>query len=134
MINIKTLLPISVLILSASCGQEKIENKNQLQINDTLNLKIDSLGIDTSGIISSEDSVMKKMSSLMKSTESAHTKVKEIKVLKVENKVLKHDLIETKEQLVVAKEEIKKLDSAITSTKKKGLLQRIVDNFKDTIK
>jgi hypothetical protein len=43
-------------------------------------------------------------------------------------------LIETKEQLIIAKEEIKKLDSVVGSTKKRGLLQRIVDNFKDTIK
>jgi hypothetical protein len=116
-----------------SCGNETTEN--ELNVSDTLlELKIDSMGIDTSGIIFIEDSVMEKMSFLMKSTENAHTKVKEIKVLKVENKVLKHDLIETKEQLIIAKEEIKKLDSTITSTKKKGLLQRIVDNFKDTIK
>ena len=121
-------------MLFMSCGNETTEN--ELNVNDTLNLelKMDSMGIDTSGIMLIEDSVMQKMSSLMRSTENAHTKVKEIKVLKVENKVLKHDLIETKEQLIIAKEEIKKLDSTIISTKKKGLLQRIVDNFKDTIK
>ncbi len=124
---------ISISMLFMSCGNETTEN--ELNVSDTLlELKIDSMGIDTSGIIFIEDSVMEKMSFLMKSTENAHTKVKEIKVLKVENKVLKHDLIETKEQLIIAKEEIKKLDSTITSTKKKGLLQRIVDNFKDTIK
>ena len=70
----------------------------------------------------------------MKTTENAHTKVKEIKVLKVENKELKHDLVETKEQLVIAKEEIKKLDSAVSSTKKKGFFQKIIENFKDTTK
>ena len=124
---------ISISMLFMSCGNETTEN--ELNVSDTLlELKIDSMGIDTSGIIFIKDSVMEKMSFLMKSTENAHTKVKEIKVLKVENKVLKHDLIETKEQLIIAKEEIKKLDSTITSTKKKGLLQRIVDNFKDTIK
>lgn len=124
----------AILILFMSCGNETTEN--ELNITDTLNLelKIDSVGIDTSGIILIEDSVMEKMSSLMKSTENAHTKVKEIKVLKIENKVLKHDLIETKEQLIIAKEEIKKLDSVVGSTKKRGLLQRIVDNFKDTVK
>jgi len=123
----------AISMLFMSCGNETTEN--ELNVSDTLlELKIDSMGIDTSGIIFIEDSVMEKMSFLMKSTENAHTKVKEIKVLKVENKVLKHDLIETKEQLIIAKEEIKKLDSTITSTKKKGLLQRIVDNFKDTIK
>jgi len=121
-------------MLFMSCGNETTEN--ELNVNDTLNLelKMDSMGIDTSGIILIEDSIIQKMSSLTRSTENAHTKVKEIKVLKVENKVLKHDLIETKEQLIIAKEEIKKLDSTIISTKKKGLLQRIVDNFKDTIK
>jgi uncharacterized protein YcfL len=124
----------AILILFMSCGNETTEN--ELNITDTLNLelKIDSVGIDTSGIILIEDSVMEKMSSLMKSTENAHTKVKEIKVLKIENKVLKHDLIETKEQLIIAKEEIKKLDSVVGSTKKRGLLQKIVDNFKDTVK
>jgi uncharacterized protein YcfL len=130
-ITIMFVTAISMLFMS--CGNETTEN--ELNVSDTLlELKIDSMGIDTSGIILIEDSVMEKMSFLMKSTENAHTKVKEIKVLKVENKVLKHDLIETKEQLIIAKEEIKKLDSTITSTKKKGLLQRIVDNFKDTIK
>jgi uncharacterized protein YcfL len=131
-ITIMFVTAISMLFMS--CGNETTEN--ELNISDTLNLelKIDSVGIDTTGIILAEDSVMEKMSSLMKSTENAHTKVKEIKVLKVENKVLKHELVETKEQLVVAKAEIKKLDSAVSSTKKRGLLQRIVDNFKDTIK
>jgi uncharacterized protein YcfL len=131
-ITIMFVTAISMLFMS--CGNETTEN--ELNISDTLNLKlkIDSMGIDTSGIILIEDSVMEKMSSLMKSTENAHTKVKEIKVLKVENKVLKHDLIETKEQLIVAKAEIKKLDSVVTSTKKRGLLQRLVDNFKDTVK
>ena len=126
----------AISILFMSCGSETTENVNELNVNDTLGLelKMDSMGIDTSGIILIEDSVMQKMSFLMRSTENAHTKVKEIKVLKVENKVLKHDLIETKEQLIIAKEEIKKLDSTIISTKKKGLLQRLVDNFKDTIK
>ena len=123
----------AISILFMSCGNQTTEN--ELNVSDTLlELKIDSMGIDTSGIIFIEDSVMEKMSFLMKSTENAHTKVKEIKVLKVENKVLKHELVETKEQLIVAKAEIKKLDSAVSSTKKRGLLQRIVDNFKDTIK
>jgi len=133
-ITIMFVTAISMLFMS--CGNETTENVNELNVNDTLGLelKMDSMGIDTSGIMLIEDSVMQKMSSLMRSTENAHTKVKEIKVLKVENKVLKHDLIETKEQLIIAKEEIKKLDSTIISTKKKGLLQRIVDNFKDTIK
>ena len=133
-ITIMFVTAISMLFMS--CGNETTENVNELNVSDTLNLelKIDSVGIDTTGIILAEDSVMEKMSSLMKSTENAHTKVKEIKVLKVENKVLKHELVETKEQLIVAKAEIKKLDSAVSSTKKRGLLQRIVDNFKDTIK
>jgi hypothetical protein len=134
--KIANLFVTVISTLFMSCGSETTENVNELNVNDTLGLgvAIDSMGIDTSGIIFVEDSVMEKMSSLMKSTENAHTKVKEIKVLKVENKELKHELVETKEQLVIAKEEIKKLDSAVTSTKKRGLLQRIVDNFKDTVK
>jgi uncharacterized protein YcfL len=132
--KITTLFVAVISILFMSCGNEITEN--ELNVNDILNLElqIDSLGIDTTGIVLSEDSVMEKISSLMKSTENAHTKVKEIKVLKVENKELKHELVETKEQLIVAKAEIKKLDSAVTSTKKRGLLQRLVDNFKDTVK
>ena len=70
----------------------------------------------------------------MHSTENAHKKVREIKVLKTENKELKHELVETTAQLEIAKEEIKKLDSVVTSTKKKNFLQKIVDNFKDTVK
>lgn len=132
--KVATLFVTAISILFMSCGSETTEN--ELNVNDTLGLElaIDSMGIDTSGIILVEDSVMEKMSSLMKSTENAHTKVKEIKVLKVENKELKHELVETKEQLIIAKEEIKKLDSAVSSTKKRSLLQRIVDNFKDTVK
>ena len=132
--KITTLIITAILILFTSCGNETTEKK--LNVNDTLalELSIDSLSIDTSGIILSEDSIMEKISSLMKTTENAHTKVKEIKVLKVENKELKHDLVETKEQLVIAKEEIKKLDSAVSSTKKKGFFQNIIENFKDTTK
>ena len=134
--KITILLFTAIYMLFMGCQNQTNESANELNVSDTLNLelKVDSIGIDTTGIILAEDSVMEKMSSLMKSTENAHTKVKEIKVLKVENKVLKHELVETKEQLIVAKAEIKKLDSAVSSTKKRGLLQRIVDNFKDTIK
>jgi hypothetical protein len=134
--KITILFVFAILILFTSCGNETTKNVNELNVTDTLSLQLitDSSRVDTIGVIAVEDSVIERISNLMRSTESAHTKVKEIKVLKVENKVLKHDLIETKEQLIIAKEEIKKLDSAITSTKKRNLLQRIVDNFKDTIK
>jgi ribosomal protein L10 len=79
-----------------------------------------------------KDTVLEKISFLMHSTENAHKKVKEIKILKVENKELKHELVETTAQLEIAKEEIKKLDSVVTSTKKRNFLQKIVDNLKDT--
>lgn len=134
--NITILFATALFMLFMSCGTKMSDNNDEFNANDTLSLElsIDSMGIDTSGIMLVEDSVMEKMSSLMKSTETAHSKVREIKVLKTENKELKHDLVETKDQLVKAKEEIKKLDSAVSSTKKRGLLQRIVDNFKDTVK
>jgi hypothetical protein len=115
-----------VAILVASCQSESAEQVNKVVINDT----IEVVSVDTVVVV--KDSVLEKMSFLMHSTENAHKKVKEIKVLKVENKELKHELVETTAQLEIAKEEIKKLDSVVTSTKKRNFLQKIVDNIKDT--
>jgi septal ring factor EnvC (AmiA/AmiB activator) len=113
------------LVFIVACQNKSIENK--VEITDTLKVYT----VDTAQVVVT-DTVLEKISSLMHSTENAHKKVKEIKVLKTENKELKHDLIETTSQLEKAKEEIKKLDSVVTSTKKRNFLQKIVDNFKDT--
>ena len=115
-----------VAIFVASCQSESIENVNEVLVADTIQ------PIDYDSVVVVKDTVLEKLSFLMYSTENAHTKVKEIKVLKVENKELKHELIETTVKLEKAKEEIKKLDSVVTSTKKRNFLQKIVDNIKDT--
>jgi hypothetical protein len=115
------------LVFIVACQNKSIENK--VEITDTLKV----YSVDTAEVVV-KDTVFEKISSLMHSTENAHKKVKEIKVLKTENKELKHDLIETTGQLEKAKEEIKKLDSVVTSTKKRNFLQKIVDNLKDTTK
>ncbi len=115
------------LVFLVACQNKSIENK--VEITDTLKV----YSVDTAEVVVT-DTVFEKISSLMHSTENAHKKVKEIKVLKTENKELKHDLIETTGQLEKAKEEIKKLDSVVTSTKKRNFLQKIVDNLKDTTK
>jgi hypothetical protein len=115
-----------VAIFVASCQSESAEQVNKVLVADTIQ------PIDYDSVVVVKDSVLEKMSFLMHSTENAHKKVKEIKVLKVENKELKHELVETTAQLEIAKEEIKKLDSVVTSTKKRNFLQKIVDNIKDT--
>lgn len=115
-----------VAIFVASCQSESIENVNEVLVADTIQ------PIDSDSVVVVKDTVLEKLSFLMYSTENAHKKVKEIKVLKVENKELKHELIETTVKLEKAKEEIKKLDSVVTSTKKRNFLQKIVDNIKDT--
>ena len=115
-----------VAIFVASCQSESIENVNEVLVADTIQ------PIDYDSVVVVKDTVLEKLSFLMYSTENAHKKVKEIKVLKVENKELKHELIETTVKLEKAKEEIKKLDSVVTSTKKRNFLQKIVDNIKDT--
>ena len=116
------------LVFIAACQNENLEPVNKVVIIDT----VKTISVDTTVI--AKDTVLEKMSFLMHSTENAHKKVREIKVLKTENKELKHELVETTAQLEIAKEEIKKLDSVVTSTKKKNVLQKIVDNFKDTVK
>ena len=113
-----------VAIFVASCQSESIENVNEVLVADTIQ------PIDYDSVVVVKDTVLEKLSFLMYSTENAHKKVKEIKVLKVENKELKHELIETTVKLEKAK--IKKLDSVVTSTKKRNFLQKIVDNIKDT--
>ena len=115
-----------VAIFVASCQSESIENVNEVLVADTIQ------PIDYDSVVVVKDTVLEKLSFLMYSTENAHKKVKEIKVLKVENKELKHELIETTVKLEKAKEEIKKLDSVVTSTKKRNFLLKIVDNIKDT--
>lgn len=115
-----------VAIFVASCQSESIEKVNEVLVADTIQ------PIDFDSVVVVKDTVLEKLSFLMYSTENAHKKVKEIKVLKVENKELKHELIETTVKLEKAKEEIKKLDSVVTSTKKRNFLQKIVDNIKDT--
>jgi hypothetical protein len=116
-----------IVIFFYSCQSESVEQVNKVLVADTIQ------PIDYDSVVVVKDSVLEKMSFLMHSTENAHKKVKEIKVLKVENKELKHELVETTAQLEIAKEEIKKLDSVVTSTKKRNFLQKIVDNIKDTI-
>jgi regulator of replication initiation timing len=115
-----------IVIFFYSCQSESVEQVNKVLVADTIQ------PIDYDSVVVIKDSVLEKMSFLMHSTENAHKKVKEIKVLKVENKELKHELVETTAQLEIAKEEIKKLDSVVTSTKKRNFLQKIVDNIKDT--
>jgi hypothetical protein len=115
-----------IVVFIISCQSKNVEQINKIVVNDTIKI----VNVDT--IVVVKDTVLEKISFLMHSTENAHKKVKEIKILKVENKELKHELVETTAQLEIAKEEIKKLDSVVTSTKKRNFLQKIVDNLKDT--
>ena len=128
--KITTLFVAVISILFMSCGNETTEN--QLNVNDTLNLelKIDSMSIDTSGIVLSEDSVMEKMSFLMKSTENAQTKVKEIKAIKKENVSLKKELVETKAELKQIKAELSDTLIEPTKKKKKSFLQKVISSIK----
>ena len=129
--KITTLFVAVISILFMSCGNETTEN--QLNVNDTLNLelKIDSMSIDTSGIVlSGEDSVMEKMSFLMKSTENAQTKVKEIKAIKKENVSLKKELVETKAELKQIKAELSDTLIEPTKKKKKSFLQKVISSIK----
>jgi septal ring factor EnvC (AmiA/AmiB activator) len=128
--KITTLFVAVISILFMSCGNETTEN--QLNVNDTLNLelKIDSMSIDTSGIVLSEDSVMEKISSLMKSTENSHTKVKEIKAIKKENVSLKKELVETKAELKQIKAELSDTLIEPTKKKKKSFLQKVISSIK----
>ena len=115
-----------IVVFIISCQSKNVEQINKVVVNDTIKI----VNVDTVVVV--KDTVLEKISFLMHSTENAHKKVKEIKILKVENKELKHELVETTAQLEIAKEEIKKLDSVVTSTKKRNFLQKIVDNIKDT--
>jgi len=115
-----------IVVFIISCQSKNVEQINKVVVNDTIKI----VNVDTVVVV--KDTVLEKISFLMHSTENAHKKVKEIKILKVENKELKHELVETTAQLEIAKEEIKKLDSVVTSTKKRNFLQKIVDNLKDT--
>lgn len=128
--KITTLFVAVISILFMSCGNKTTEN--QLNISDTLNLKlkIDSMGIDTSGIVLNEDSVMEKISSLMKSTENSHTKVKEIKAIKKENVSLKKELVETKAELKQIKAELSDTLIEPTKKKKKSFLQKVISSIK----
>jgi septal ring factor EnvC (AmiA/AmiB activator) len=130
--KITTLFVAVISILFMSCGNETTENINELNVNDTLNLelKIDSMSIDTSGIVLSEDSVMEKISSLMKSTENSHTKVKEIKAIKKENVSLKKELVETKAELKQIKAELSDTLIEPTKKKKKSFLQKVISSIK----
>ena len=127
--KITTLFVAVISILFMSCGNETTEN--ELNVNDTLNLElqIDSLGIDTTRIVLSEDSVMEKISSLMKSTENSHTKVKEIKAIKKENVSLKKELVETKAELKQIKAELSDTLEP-TKKKKKSFLQKVISSIK----
>jgi septal ring factor EnvC (AmiA/AmiB activator) len=128
--KITTLFVAVISILFMSCGNETTEN--ELNVNDTLNLElqIDSMSIDTSGIVLSEDSVMEKISALMKSTENSHTKVKEIKAIKKENVSLKKELVETKAELKQIKAELSDTLIEPTKKKKKSFLQKVISSIK----
>lgn len=114
-----------ILILAAlifalfSCSEEKKEvwnKKNDLVVLDSIVI----------------DSMMQKATELIISTQNSYKKVEKIKQISTENITLKKELVETKKELHEAKLEIIKLDSI--AKPKRNFIQKIVDNFKDTIK
>jgi hypothetical protein len=75
------------------------------------------------------DSIIKKATDLIISTQNSYQKVERIKQISNENIVLKKELIETKAEL----KEVKLALDSVAKPKKRNLIQKIVDNFKDTI-
>jgi hypothetical protein len=111
---------IGIVLTSCSDTQEKKEvwnNKSDVIVMDSVYM----------------DSLIEKATNLIISTEDSYKKVEKIKQISVENITLKEELRETKEELKEAKLEIIKLDS-LAKPKKKNFIQKIVENFKDTIK
>ena len=111
---------IGIVLVSCSEKQEKQEvwtNKSDVVVMDSVYM----------------DSLIEKATNLIISTEDSHKKVEKIKQISVENITLKQELKETKQELHHAKLEIVKLDS-LAKPKKRNFIQKIVDNFTDTIK
>lgn len=110
-------------ILSA-CGEAPVEETSMVA---------PEAFIEDTGYVSTDDSVMSKVTDLVSSTENAGKKITEIKTLKQENKVLKQELVETKSELKELKAAL--ADTAVQSPAKKvGFIKRVINTIKkDTL-
>lgn len=112
----KKLFLLGILLVSCQPEKKEVWNKH----TEIIVVK-DSIYVD---------SLVKKATDLIISTQNSYKKVERIKQISNENIALKKELKETKEEL----KEIKLSLDSISKPKKKNLIQKIVDGFKDTIK
>jgi len=109
------------IVVFVSCGEQRqevfFEKEEKIVVKDTAFM----------------DSLISKATELIISTQDSHKKIERINQISKENVSLKKELKETKQELNSAKLELVKLDS-LTKPKKRNFIQKIVDNFKDTVK